>query len=172
MGNRPKALLKIHGKTFLEHVVLACQRGGCESVLVVTAEGMDEIMELALSLGADVALNSEPELGMFSSVLVGLKHLKKTEALLIHPVDHPLVSHDTISTLIKSLKDNNGVKPVFNNLSGHPIILSQAVAKRLQDHSPSQTLRDALASSSAVIFPVEINDAGVLRNLNTPNDLH
>jgi len=175
MGNKPKALLKFHGKTFLEHIVLACKQGGCESVLVVTAEGMDEIKELSLSLDAEVALNSTPELGMFSSVLVGLKslfnHFEKTEAVLIHPVDHPLVSPGTITKLIKSSYEKDVVKPVFNNRGGHPIIINASIAQALLMLSPSLKLRDGLASCSAEIHPINVNDSGVLKNLNTPEDL-
>ena len=178
MGGQPKALLTIEGKSFLAMVASACRDGGCDSVWVVTAAGMPEITELSLAQGARATINRDPDRGMFSSVRDGLKALlsenQALEGAVIFPVDHPGVSETTIRAMIDALArkpEKTWVQPVYNERRGHPILVDTASARALLALSPTLLLRDALEQCGLKPYEVDVEDPGILKNLNSPADL-
>jgi len=178
MGNRPKALLTIKESTFLELVVTCCRDGGCDSIVVVTANGMDKIVALAQTLGAKTTINNDPGLGMFSSVIEGIRvaviENREKDAVLIHPVDHPTVTFEVTKKLLKAFftkPDNSYIKPVYKGRGGHPVVIDVDTARALLRISPDKTLRDGFATCAITPHPVDVDDPGVTANCNTPEDL-
>jgi CTP:molybdopterin cytidylyltransferase MocA len=178
MGGTPKALLEVEGRTCLERVVTAAHDGGCGSIRVVVRPGASDVVALARELGAAITENPTPAEGMFSSVRLGVEHALAGDpvprGVLLFPVDHPLVRADTVARLFETLATSPArtwVQPRHQDRGGHPIALDREAARALVRITPGRTLRQALDEAGLSGVPLPVADPGVLRNLNTPQDL-
>ncbi len=112
-----------------------------------------------------------PDLAMFDSLRVGLAHLLADAAwtaVVVLPVDHPLVAPETV----RSLGDVDAAAgiPSHRGKHGHPIVLSRPVAEGIARGSlAGPTLREVLRAVGAVDVPVA--DPAINANCNTPEAL-
>jgi molybdenum cofactor cytidylyltransferase len=176
---RPKALLKLESgppssagpPTFLERAVAICREGGCHPIQVVILPDA-ELVALVRSLPVQISVNPDPERGMFSSVKIGLEEAmsERVQGVVIHPVDHPHVLGSTVAAVIAALaEDDAWVVPCREGRPGHPIGLGHRVARALLNVSDALTLRAALEQVGARRVDVDVDDPGILENVNTPN---
>ena len=177
MGSVPKAGLQIGGEALLEHAVRSLRQSGCEIVVAILPAGHAELDELAARAGVKALYNPAPADGMFSSARIGLTHLLAEHGdiavIVIFPVDHPAIQVDTVATLVSAAKEPHAaaVRPSYGGRSGHPLVVTRALAEKLLRVSASETLRDALTQCGARIDTISVEDPGVLVNVNTPGDL-
>ncbi len=178
MGGRPKALLDLDGTTFLERVAAACREGGCGALWAVTNPEIPGIEDLAGTLGLRAVPNPDWSRGMFSSVVEGLREAlaprPRPDGILIFPVDHPEVRGGTVARLLESFRvrpAGTWVRPGFEGRGGHPVVVDAASADALTAMDPETTLRNALETIGLAPFTVPVDDPGVVRNVNTPEDL-
>jgi len=89
---------------------------------------------------------------------------------LIWPVDHPLVKKETIVLMVDAFADNSNsvIIPCYNNRNGHPVLLpgSFVFAKK----ADAAGLKGAILKSDFPRLYIEVDDAGILANLNTPEE--
>ncbi|HQQ68349.1 MAG TPA: NTP transferase domain-containing protein [Candidatus Cloacimonadota bacterium] len=85
---------------------------------------------------------------------------------LVIPVDHPHVQTSTIAALVAALSPGIIVKPVYHGQSGHPVIIPAALDLSASDHEGG--LRGIIAASLFSQKYVEVEDPGILINLNHP----
>jgi CTP:molybdopterin cytidylyltransferase MocA len=117
-------------------------------------------------------INPQPERGMFSSIQVGLRDLVKESHrpywTLLHMVDHPLVTHQTVEVLFsQATSEYDVIIPTCNMRTGHPILLSPRLVQRCLDAADNVRL-DALIQDHRT-HTVSVNDQGIFRNINTPS---
>ena len=112
-----------------------------------------------------------PGLDMFASLRCGLTHLASDEtwrAVVVLPVDHPLVAVGTVR-LLGAARGN--VIPSYRGKHGHPVRLTRALAERIvAGELPGPTLRDALRTASPTDLEVD-DDPDVVTNCNTQQAL-
>jgi CTP:molybdopterin cytidylyltransferase MocA len=102
MGGVPKALLKVGYESAIERICGTYQACGINRILVVLGDHEDQISPLLDHLKIDWVKNTEPSRGMFSSIHRALEsELTKGQSFFIHPVDIPLISIDTIVSILK-----------------------------------------------------------------------
>ncbi|HPC82918.1 MAG TPA: NTP transferase domain-containing protein [Thermoanaerobaculaceae bacterium] len=115
-----------------------------------------------------------PDLDMFASLRLGLCALLEGAswaAVVVLPVDHPLVRPATVASLAAAVGTGvAAVRPRHDGKHGHPIAMARAVAEGIADgRLAGPTLRDVLCTVGAVDLPVA--DGGVTANCNTPERL-
>lgn len=124
--------------------------------------------------------------GMLSSARAGLLEALGTrpEAVLVLPVDHPAVRPGTVADLARVLlqalaacrtpreraRFAYALIPRFRRRRGHPIALSPALARAVAGDPEAEDLSDALRRHARLVGYLDVGDAGVLRNRNTPRD--
>lgn len=161
---RPKALLRLGGRTFVEHICLALRRAGCAEVVVVVGAHADRIGP-AVPGFARVVVNSGWSAGMRSSLRVGLRALPPQRVVLTH-VDRPWVADETLSALVAS-PARGVVVPHVGGRPGHPVRLPPDLRPRLLA-GDDRRLDAILAEAGRTALTV--SDRGVLLNVNTPAD--
>ena len=168
----PKLRMVVEGKSFLTHVVeILATAGAVPICCVVAAEdapwARQEVMDAA------VYMNSDPARGMLSSVIVGLAFLQGNAGALIVPVDHPYVRVPTIKSLLNTFaaSPEHIIKPVYRGRTGHPIILPKTVFHAVLEASGMMTLREVLVQAGVEVRYIDVDDEGVLVNVNTPADI-
>jgi CTP:molybdopterin cytidylyltransferase MocA len=113
----------------------------------------------------------EPDLDMLASMRWGLRHLisdRGWTAVILLPVDHPLITVGTIHSLVREA--TVAAIPVCGDKHGHPVCLGRDVAEAVaRGEVGGPTLREALRAVGAV--DVEVEDPGIHANCNTPEAL-
>jgi CTP:molybdopterin cytidylyltransferase MocA len=124
--------------------------------------------------------------GMLSSVREGLKAARalRPEALLVLPVDHPHVSPATVAALAELMREAlracrtrkeraafaYALVPRHDRDRGHPLALTPALADAILADRRAEDLSAAVRRNARLVGYVDVPDAGVTRNRNTPRD--
>jgi len=162
----PKAVLELErGRSFLQALTSTFAKAGCE-VLAVVGAGADEVR--AHLTRAALVENPDWQSGQFSSVKVGLKAALEegAGAVLIHPVDVPMIRASTVKAVLAALDGHDGAVPQYEGAAGHPLALSRAAAERVLAMAAVSHLEAAQARLD--VARVVTRDPAVLVNLNTP----
>jgi CTP:molybdopterin cytidylyltransferase MocA len=172
---RDKALLDAEGAPFIERVVKTLLAGGARPIVVVLRRRAGRVADVALDAGAEVAINPAPDDpetgGPLSSLRRGMQFLPAgAAALLLHPVDHPRVSPETVAALITAFRHSSApvVVPTFRGRSGHPVLLSGAIFPELLQDPLPHGARTVVRRHAANRCEVPVDDPGVVDDLDTP----
>jgi CTP:molybdopterin cytidylyltransferase MocA len=105
-------------------------------------------------------------------VQCGFKNLPSgCKASLVFQGDQPLITSDTINTVINAyLSSEKGiVVPVYKNKRGHPILIDMKYRDDIDNLSPDKGLRSLAYMFPADVLEVETDESGILRDFDTYN---
>jgi nicotine blue oxidoreductase len=169
----PKALLPFGLGTFLSHLCRVFARAGCSDVIAVLGAEADRVLREAGPLeGAVATVNPRWREGMLSSVWRGLDEAEArgAEAVLLHPVDHPLVEPATIGLVLDALRGGATVAvPAVDGRRGHPGGFAREVFGELRAAPPDRGARAVLDADPGRVVHVP-GDAGCRAGIDTPDD--
>jgi len=108
----------------------------------------------------------------------------RPEAVLVLPVDHPGVGERTIDDLTRVMlgalaacpndaeraRFSYALVPRYRRHRGHPLALSPALARAVARDAAAANLSDAVRRNARLVGYLDVTDAGVVRNRNTPRD--
>ncbi len=164
--------------TFIQHITSVLEQAGCKQIIAVLNKEGIELLEKNNHYFIDnvsVAFNSHPEFGRFYSLMTGIRELACNTPVLIHNVDNPFITIETIESLLSTSGKADFSYPVYKGKGGHPILISGMVAKKIlneKDHNHNHylnlNLKEYLKQFSGK--KVEVDDEKVLVNINTPED--
>jgi molybdenum cofactor cytidylyltransferase len=173
LGGAAKALLPHGGRTYLEVIVETARAVGLhDGVVVIGPPYGDAVAGHARALGLRVAVNGEPGRGMGSSVAIGFAAMGEgdAEAAWLWPVDHPHVRAESLVQLVEALEEHEVAQPRFEGRGGHPPLIARQVWPRLVGCAAAPGgARAALAGVD--VIGVELEDAGVVRDVDTREDV-
>ena len=175
---RPKALLPCppDGHTFVTQAVRTLHTGGVAEVGVVGRVQDSALRNEVRRQSRPVAYleNPSPELGQLSSLLVGVSYAEACDAegVMVLPVDIPSVKAATVQSLREAfdLGADPIVRAVHQGRHGHPVIFGRPVFAELRAADLSVGAREVLRRDPARVREVAVDDAGVLRDVDEPDD--
>jgi molybdenum cofactor cytidylyltransferase len=170
---QPKPLLTVGPDTFLQRAVRTLQAAGCHRVhVVVNAEA--EWAGAAVA-GLDVELVRNPathaqQVDSLRQVLRGLPD--DACAVLVLPVDLPLVSPDTARSLIEAHRADPAplLLPFHNGVAGHPVLLDRGLFAEILETELDEGVRSLIMSHAREMREVQVVDPGILIDIDTPDD--
>jgi CTP:molybdopterin cytidylyltransferase MocA len=169
----PKALLRMGAATFLETVAALVERPAVDRVVVVLGHDAERVRaETTLRAEVMVVVNESWEHGMLGSVVAGLDAAEAdgADAVLLHPVDHPLVEGDTVDRVVDALRAGALVAvPSFGGRRGHPGGFARGAWPALRSAPPTEGARFVLASHPDWIVHVP-GGRGCVAGIDTPED--
>ncbi len=169
---RPKALLKVGNETFLERAVRIMREGGCADIVVVLGVADSDLIDLTSGSGARSArAGGGPE--QIDSLRSGLRALPAAlEAVVVLPVDHPLIEAATVGKVIEAFRSSRApvVRVSHQGRSGHPVLFGAAVFDELLSGALPEGARSVVRSHADDLVDVEVEDPGVLVDVDTPAD--
>lgn len=127
---RPKQLVEFEGKTLIRRAAEALFEAGCSPVCVILGAEIDRSLQELEGLDLVVVINHSWNVGMGSSISLGVKSLIKSEippeAVLISLCDQPLVTAEKLRTLLDTYCVTNAgvVAAEYNGVAGVPAMFS------------------------------------------------
>jgi CTP:molybdopterin cytidylyltransferase MocA len=170
---RPKALLRAGGRTFIRTILDALREGGASEAVVVVRPGQDPVLaEIASSDFGRAVVTSRADEGQLSSLVAGLDAIDcpGVAAALVTLVDVPLIQAATIRVLLARAEASASpiLRAVHNGRHGHPVIFKHGLFDGLRRADPAVGAKAVFRTSS--IEDVEVDDAGVIEDVDTPDD--
>jgi molybdenum cofactor cytidylyltransferase len=170
-----KLVVDLEGRTMLDRTLDCLLDAGAAQVVVVAADPSELSAVLRLSdHRVRVVMNPQPDRGMFSSIQVGLAAIAADpqSPTLVLPGDMPFVRVETVAAVAEAGTRSAGpVAPTFDGRRGHPIALPSNVIAALCSAAPESSLKDALAAAGAHRAELPVDDPGILRDIDTRDDL-
>jgi molybdenum cofactor cytidylyltransferase len=108
-------------------------------------------------------------LGMGFSISVGVSARADARGWLVLPGDMPMVRAATLRSVAAALQQHPVVYAQYRGRRGHPVGFSSELYSELVQLSGEEGARRLVARYPA--FGVEVDDAGVLADVDTPQDL-
>jgi CTP:molybdopterin cytidylyltransferase MocA len=171
----PKALMEVRGATFVENLLRATEHPRIGLRRVVLGAGAAEIQaRLGLS-DAQVVVNPNWKSGQLSSIQCAVRHFLPLdpEAIIICPVDHPLISPLLVAALIQAfdLHERAVTLPTYHSQRGHPVIFRRDLFDELQQASAGIGAREVVWAHADDVAELAVEEEGVVLNLNDPEAL-
>jgi molybdenum cofactor cytidylyltransferase len=171
----PKALVSIHGLTFVEHLFAATRLPCVGITRIVLGAHATEIRAKLKFDPAMIVVNPDWPKGQLSSIHAAIRSLPAhtTDGVILCPVDHPLVSRYLISELIAQF-DASGktiVLPTYRGKRGHPVIFRASLYDELLGARPEVGARQIVWAHSQSVKEVPTEEEGVVLNLDDPESL-
>ncbi len=170
---KPKAILEINGRFFIERVIDTLILAGIDNIMVVLGAQAEKIKSMTDLSIVNTVINETYTDGQFSSLQAGLRNLKVEGNLIVFPVDHPLVEPETVMRLLDCAAEpgnSKAVVPVYNGKKGHPVILTKSMVRKARKAAHGDTLRDILWRQPSAVKQISVDDPGILQNIDTVED--
>ena len=171
MGKK-KQHVKIGEKTFLEIIIdnLIKNKQYFTQMFFVGQQDDVNAKLIVEGIGGRWVTNPNPERGPLSSIKLAVELADKENALMIWPVDHPLIDIKTIATLCKHQLENPDkiIVPSINYRRGHPGIFPASLQHEFFEIPEDEGARKLLQLHPEKIMHVVTQDQWVRKNLNTP----
>jgi CTP:molybdopterin cytidylyltransferase MocA len=169
----PKALLQAGPQTFLARLSALLHDAGADVVIAVVGHEAERVVrESGAPPATRFAVNERHAEGMLTSIWRGLDEAESlgADAILLQPVDHPLVAADTVGRVLDALRGGAVVAvPSHQGRRGHPGGFARAAWPALRAAPPDRGARVVLAEHPDWIVHVA-GDAGCVAGIDTPAD--
>ncbi len=177
---RPKLTLDVDGKPLIVRVVESLRGGGVECVVVVAppraAPGAVALIDAAGRAGAEVVILDAATVDMRATFERGLSRLEAMpggapNTVFLCPGDLADLTAEVVAALVARVREapERIVVAMHQGRRGHPAALPWSVASAVRDLPPDQGVNALITRREAEVEGLE-SDAGVLRDLDTPED--
>jgi len=178
---QPKGTLDYHGRPWLVEQLRRVSQAGVNQVVLVAASAANvyrqalAAAEMPESLEVIEALNPRPQEGIFSSLLCGLRTGSMDgRSAFVLPIDVPCPARSAFVQLTSALAPGvRAALPTFQRRGGHPVLLSpEFIAKLILIPRNLEARLDIQLHKlgPSEVKRVEVVDASVTMNLNTPEE--
>ncbi len=165
----------LNEKSFLSHIIdkLSVFSSKINSKIFVGQEGDKLGQELVKKIGGIWVTNPNPDDGPLSSIRLAIQQVSSDSAIMIWPVDHPLIEKMTLEQLISIWEK----EPDFITLPsdgahrGHPAIFPNWCFEYFYKIDLNQGAKAVLNKFPERIKYVLTDDIWITKNINTPEIL-
>lgn len=170
----PKPLLRLGSRTFVEVLIAAILPNVARLIVVVGAHGSAVREAIPADPGILVVDNPGYLRGQLSSIKAALPHVgPRASGALIHLADHPMVHAATFAAVIEGYRRLG--KPIaiarHQGRRGHPVVFARELFGELAAAPDEQGARVVVGADPARVAYIDVDDPGVLTDLDTPEDL-
>ena len=178
MGS-PKALLHDpDARPFVARLVRTFSSAGVSRIVIVTGRQHDAILAAVTAdhppASPSVHANPDPARGQLSSLWIALDAIARddVEAILVTPVDIPMIRSSTIASVIDEWRKTRGavVRPAVGARHGHPVLFDRRVFDELRRAPLAEGARAVVYAHATDVVNVRVEDEGCLIDVDTPAD--
>lgn len=143
-----------------------------EQVVVVINPNSPKLAKLYQALGAQVVINPHDEQGLGLSLATCVAYSSLAEGWLIALADMPFIQPETYRSVATALIQGARIAaPTYHNKRGHPVGFANCFKQELLELNQDVGANHLLKKYAAQIHLIPIQDAGILQDIDTPNDL-
>lgn len=175
--NAFKPLLKLQGKTMIEHSIESMFCGGTEQVVVVVGHRADEVEEVLWEKynWPEVMVVHNPKYAqtdMLASIKIGISVLESCAAFYLLPGDMPAIEARTFLALKEAMEKTQSLVafPTINGQRKHPPLISWQCINTILAFQGNGGLRELWKELEKQIITVPVEDCGCLLDADTEAD--
>jgi molybdenum cofactor cytidylyltransferase len=172
MGTQ-KLLLPVRGEPMIAVVVDELLHSPVDEVIVVTGKAGSAVGAALADCDVRLVVNADQDSEMLQSVRCGLTAVSAdAEAVVIALGDQPAITTDVVGELIRAYHSTGHriVVPKYEGKRGHPLLISMRHRDEILEYYTGRGLRGVLETHPEEVFELEVNDAGVLEDIDVPED--
>ncbi|MEP7209071.1 MAG: nucleotidyltransferase family protein [Casimicrobiaceae bacterium] len=140
--------------------------------LAVVRPGADTLAAQLAACGVRVVPCPSADLGMGASLACGIAASSDADGWVIALADMPWIAAATIRAVADALAAGAGIAvPVIGGLRGHPVGFAREFGATLRRLGGDQGAKAVLAANAHAIRTIEVEDRGILRDIDVPGDL-
>ncbi len=113
---------------------------------------------------------------MFTSVKAGFRELDaRTTHVAVSPADLPFLREESLRRMMDaaaSLDERTLAVPTHAGRRGHPLVFSASLVPRVLSWPDDRRLSSLFEESDLSVLHLEGFDDGILRDVDTPNDMY
>jgi molybdenum cofactor cytidylyltransferase len=143
-----------------------------DSVIAVVRPGDSAMTSAFATHGARVSVCQRASDGMGVSLAWGVRGTAVAAGWIIALADMPWIDPTTIARVVSALKGGASLAaPQFQGARGHPVGIAARFYGELAALSGDEGAKLLLAARATSVQLIDVNDAGILRDIDTPADL-
>lgn len=169
----PKLLAMLDGRPLLQHVIDAANASRCADIIVVFGHEADRILA-GVRLGRALAvMNSDYALGQSTSLRLGLRDARASDAIVVLLGDQPLVTPALIDALVERQRETraSAVMCESGGRRSPPALLHRDLWPALETLSGDLGAREILRGRDDVATLEVTAGLGSLEDVDRPADL-
>ena len=140
-------------------------------VTAVVRPGAEALAHALNDMGCDVVFSADAERGMGASLAAGVRATEEAEGWIVALADMPWVAPTTIEEIARRVDSGASiVAPLYRGRRGHPVGFGPMHRDALSSLDGDVGARRIL--EAADVTPIDVEDAGVLADIDTYADLH
>ncbi|MCL4692708.1 MAG: nucleotidyltransferase family protein [Candidatus Hydrogenedentes bacterium] len=170
---RQKLVLPYGDKTVIEHIVSQVLASEIAQTIVVTGHDVQAVEAALLGKPVTFVENRRYKDGMLTSIRAGLQAVTPAaEGFMVVLGDQPSIDAPTITQLVAGFRavEKGIVVPLYDNDTGHPIIISIAYRDDVMTKFDDTGLRGLIYGHPEYVHRLPVRAPGVLRDMDTPED--
>lgn len=169
---RPKQHVELGRQTFLNLIIskLLLNRQFLDNLVFVGQSGDETGQQQVAAVGGIWVNNPNPENGPLSSIRLALACIPPDSAIMLWPVDHPMVAASTVTELMQTWQQTPDkiTVPSDGQKRGHPGIFPAWCQRVFFEIDLNAGARQIMQMHPDKISHVVTDDIWITRNLNTP----
>ena len=176
-GDNDKRAAKLNRQQTLLAASYHCAARYFKNVRVMIRDD-DDMNTLGLAPNTPVYRTPQAREGQGASMADGFKalltdpSLGNLQAAAIWLGDIPYISPSTLTPLAHKANADNIVRPIWSGQVGHPVIFGRSFWPALTELNGEQGGLKLIKQHPECYQEVDVKDAGVCRDIDTPEDLH
>lgn len=169
-GLRNKLLAPMPGGTCVAHDAAHRLLLVVPKVIAVVRPGSDALAHVLNEAGCDVVFSADSERGMGASLAAGVGAAHEAESWIVALADMPRIDVATIEAVARAIDDGASLAaPFYEGRRGHPVGFGLAHRDALLALDGDTGARALM--SSHTLTRIDVDDPGILRDVDTPADL-
>jgi molybdenum cofactor cytidylyltransferase len=142
---------------------------GCPFIVVTTARLLPLVLAEAARRDVLVLADEEARRGVGHSIAAGVAERPDAAGWLVLPGDMPLIETTSLQAVAQALQEHPVAYAQYRGRRGHPVGFDAELFSELITLDGDEGARRIVARYPA--HAVEVDDAGVLLDIDTPEDL-
>ncbi|RDH85708.1 MAG: nucleotidyltransferase family protein [endosymbiont of Galathealinum brachiosum] len=145
----------------------------CPHSIAVISPDSTRLLKLFTNNHYTVITNTRSHNGMGSSIACAINEIKKTDACLIALADMPFIKVETINSISQQLNNNKCIiAPTYKGKRGHPVLFSKHFFPELAELCNDKGARDIIKNNKKYLKLIDVNDAGIIKDIDTISDIN
>jgi molybdenum cofactor cytidylyltransferase len=164
-----KLLAELNGQPLIAHS--ARSLSPCDRVIAVVRGDDNELHQFLRSAGIGMVINVEAEQGMGSSIATAVRASADSNGWCILPADMPDIPATVTRAIVEALLIGAHIAaPFYRRRRGHPVGFCKLFKDELLALTGDTGARTILDANPDQLIPLEVEGAGILRDIDTPRD--